>query len=311
MLGMIESTLGVMQRLAHLVIPRGGSPENYRRLVRAVQKRLVYDPRTSTVTVRRGEMAGARKYGPFCEADFPFALGKYEPEVTAAFHRYCCAGMTVFDIGANAGHHLLPLAKLCGASGRVIAFEPVPENVTCLLETLRLNHLENVTVHQLAISDREGVAELRFTGVFDGFACLTEGGHGHSEKKAMTAASIPVRTIDLDTFCRQRGISRVDLIKIDIEGAEMLALRGMSRILCAYRPVLILELWGSQHVEQGPKLLRELGNETRTLSAWQGLVGGEFAETANLLALPSRAPRHEPAGERAGKCHQQWRAGSR
>jgi FkbM family methyltransferase len=300
MIGMIHSALDAARRMAHSVVPPGSSPESYRRVVRALQKRLVYDARTHTVTVQRGELAGAKKYGPFCEADFPFALGKYEPEVTAAFRRYCRTGMTVFDIGANAGHHLLPLAKLCGASGHVHAFEPVPGNVSCLLETLRLNHLENVTVHPLAVSDHEGDAELRFAGVFDGFACLVEGGHGRSGQKTTPATSIAVKTVDLDTFCIRSAISRVDLIKMDIEGAEMLALRGMSRILRAHRPVLILELWGSDHVEQGPKLLREWGYETWRLSAWRGLVGKRFAETSNVLALPIPAQRQGPAGETRG-----------
>ena len=286
MIGIFHATLDAARRLAHCVVPHGSSPESYRRVVRALQKRLVYDPRTNTVTVKRGELAGAKKYGPFCEADFPFALEKYEPEVTAAFHRYCRAGMTVFDIGANAGHHLLPLAKLCGACGHVHAFEPVPENAACLLETLRLNRLENVTLHRLAVSDHEGEAELRCSGVFDGFACLAEGGHGRSERKSAAAASLSVKTTDLDTFCVRSGISRVGLIKMDIEGAEMLALRGMSRILRAHRPVLILEFWGSEHVAQGPKLLKEHGYATRTLSSWRGLVAGELAETSNVLGVP-------------------------
>jgi FkbM family methyltransferase len=288
MVGIFHAALGAMRRLAHCVVPPGSSPESYRRVVRALQKGLVYDPKTQTITVRKGELAGARKYGPFCEGDFEFALGKYEPEVAAAFRKYCHPGMTVFDVGANAGHHLLLLSKLCGESGHLHAFEPVPENVNCLSETLRLNQIGNVTLHVLALSDREGTAEFKFNGVFDGFACLAQGGHGRSAGPEMPGKSIQVGTIDLDTFCERSAISRVDLIKVDVEGAEMITLRGMTRTLRVHRPVLIIELWGAEHVAQGPGILADLGYETRTLNSWRGWVGGERAETCNVLALPKQ-----------------------
>ncbi len=283
---LLEYVLRILRRLAHVFVANGHSPEKYRRLVRIIEKRLVYDARTQTVTVRKGELAGARKYGPFCESDFAFALGRFEPQITAAFRQHVRPGMTVFDIGANAGHHTLLLAKLGGASGRVHAFEPVPESFACLEETIRLNRLENVRLHRMAVSDRAYEADLHSAGVFDGFACLAEGGHGRSESFAGARRSIRVSTTDLDSFCRAEGISRVDLIKMDIEGAEMLALAGMVRILAVHRPVLLLELWGSEHVEEAPKLLSRLGYETHTLSVWQGWVDGVFAHTANVMALP-------------------------
>lgn len=286
MLGLIESAMRKMQRLFHLAIPRGKSPASYRLCVRAMEKLLVYDRRTQTVTVRKGELRGAKKYGPFCEADFTFALGRLEPEIIAAFREHVRPGMTVFDIGANAGHHTLLLAKLCGVSGRVHAFEPVPETFRCLQKTILLNRFENVTLHQMAVSDRFGEAQFQTSGVFDNFACLAEGGHGRSEAPAGAKRTIPVSTTDLDSFCGAKGIARVDLIKMDIEGAEMLALVGMTRTLAIHRPVLLLELWGAEHVEEAPKLLSRLGYETHTLSVWEGWVDGVFARTANVMALP-------------------------
>lgn len=295
MVELLESLLRTLRRWAHVVLPHGRSPESYRRFVRAIYRRMVYDPKTQTVKVGKGELAGAVKYGPFCEGDFEFALGKYEPEVAAAFRQYCRSGMTVFDIGANAGHHLLLLSKLCGPEGHLHAFEPVPENVACLSETLRLNRLSNVTLHELAVSDGEGTAEFKFNGVFDGFGCLAQGGHGRSADRAVPRGSIRVQTIDLDTFCERFRISSVDLIKVDIEGAELLALRGMTRTLRAHLPVLIMELWGAEHVALGPGILAKLGYETRTLSSWRGWVGGDLVETRNVLAVPSRLSCPVPA----------------
>ncbi len=286
MLSLLEHVIRMLRRLLHIFVPYGSSPQSYRRFMEAVHKRLVYDAKTQTVTVKKGGLAGARKYGPFYDSDFDFALGRYESEITAAFFRHCRPGMTVFDIGAHAGYHTILLAKLCGASGHVHAFEPVPENVECLWETLRLNQLKNVRVHQLAISDREGEAEFRSSGVFDGFACLTRGGHGRCERLTTHSQILTVRTADLDTFCIKFGIVQVDLIKMDIEGAEMLALHGMSQILRRQHPVLVLELWGSEHLSEAPRFLERLGYETRMLSVWRGFIQGAFAETANVLALP-------------------------
>jgi len=293
----VEHSIGARWGVAHVFLPRGSSPEIYRRLIRSLHKRYVYDVLTQTVMVQEGELVGAKKYGPFCDADFEFALGRYEPEVAAALRQHCRPGMTVFDIGANAGHHMILLSRLCGASGHVHAFEPVPQNVACLHETLRLNSLRNVRVHPLAISDREGEAELKFSGIFDGFACLTRGGHGRSECQRAPRISITVRTSDLDTICSRFGIARVDLIKMDIEGAEMLALNGMTRILSVHRPVLILELWGTEHIAEAPKLLSRFGYETHTLSVWRGFVQGDFAETSNVLALPNPNPESVPIAD--------------
>jgi len=247
---------------------------------------LVYDPRLQIVTVRKGELVGAKKYGPFCDSDFDFALGKYEPEITAVFDRYCRPGMTAFDIGAHAGYHTIRLSKLCGPSGRVHAFEPVPENVECLRETLRLNRLRNVQVHELAVSDREGTAELITHGVFDGFACLKQGGHGRRERPTGDSRVLAVRTIDVDTFCPRFEIARVDLIKMDIEGAELLALQGMMRTLRRDCPILIVELWGTENLAEAPQLLSCLGYEVQILSVWRGLVQASSGETANVLAVP-------------------------
>lgn len=299
MLALLERAFRQLRRLVHLVLPHGSSPESYRRLMRALQKRFVYDARTQTVTVKRGELAGMKKCGPFSEADFEFVVGRYEPEVTAAFHLHCRPGMTVFDIGANAGHHTVLLSKLCGPSGHVHAFEPLPENAACLLETLRINNLRNVTVHQLAVAETEGEAEFRFSGVFDGFACLAQGGHGRPGGQA--TASISVRTMDLDAFCGKFAIPQVGLIKMDIEGAELLALRGMTRVLCRHRPVLIVELWGSEHIAAAPQFLGRFGYETQTLGVWRGLVQGAFAEISNVLAMPSAKPEaiHRPLNQGA------------
>jgi len=276
----------MLRQLFHALVPTGRRPEQYARFVQAIKKRLVFDPATQTVRVKKGPLAGMTKYGPFCESDFEFALGRYESEVTAAFHQYCRPGMTVFDIGGQAGYHTIQLSRLCGSSGHVHTFEPVAQSARCLLETLHIISLENVSVHQLAVCDREGEAEMRFSGVLDGFAYLTQGGHGQLWHEAKTSTLIRVQTTNLDRFCSKFRIPKVDLIKMDIEGAELLALSGMTRVLCTHRPVLILELWGPERIAAGSKFLRRFNYETRTLSTWRVPTQSGFTQVQNVLAVP-------------------------
>jgi FkbM family methyltransferase len=273
-----------LRYFAHLLFPKGTSPIFYRKLVSLVYRRLIYDSRTQTVIVRSGPLIGFKKYGPFKESDFDFALGQYEPEVVAELHQFCRPGMTVFDIGANAGYLTLLMSKLVGDSGHVHAFEPIPQNSECLLQTLQINRLRNVAVHQMAISAKAGRAQMNFVGVLDGFASLVDGGHDYY--RGQTVSTISVATISLDQFCNDMQIAEIDLIKMDIEGAELLALAGMSKILAIQRPVLIIEFWGARNIHEGIRLLGSQGYDVKVLSAWNGIVRGVKAEIQNILALP-------------------------
>ena len=276
--------LNVMRFIIHAFIPKGISPHCYRRMVRSIQKHLVYDSSTETVTVRQGLLEGMVKCGPFVESDFNFSLGQYEPYVMDALCQFCRPGMTVFDIGANAGYLTLLMSRLVGYSGHVHAFEPIPENFKYLSMTLQMNGIGNVTLHQLAISDQSGEAQMNYVGVFDGFATLTDGGHEYYKGKSTD--TISVKTVRLDQFCKYMGITEINLVKMDIEGAELRALAGMSQILAIRRPVVIIELWGAKNICQGMKLLGDQGYNIQVLSVWRGFVRGVKKEIQNIIGLP-------------------------
>lgn len=286
---LLDRLLGATRRVGHALVPPGRSPRLWRRAVRALKRAAVYDARDRTVTVQRGDLRGMRKYGPFCESDFAFVLGRFEPEVAAALRRHARPGMVAFDIGANAGHHTLLLAQLAGRKGQVHAFEPVPEDARCLEETVRLNALENVTVHPLAVANRTGSAEIAFAGPFDGAARLVDA----VARRAHLAAGrrvLRVPVVSLDEFCAREGLGRVDLVKMDVEGAERLALEGMQAVLARHRPVMVAELWSAESIAAVPAWLAARGYGVTELVRWRGVVGGEMVETANILALPVAAP---------------------
>jgi FkbM family methyltransferase len=144
--------------------------------------------------------------------------------------------MTVFDVGANIGQYALLSASRVGQAGRVHAFEPTPETCAELRRNIKLNGFGNVTVNEAAVSDSVGEASIFYreadnpggNTIFDAsFGC----------------PSAQISTLTLDSYVLERGISKVDLIKMDIEGAEVVAFKGARQLLSAKNaPLLVLEV---------------------------------------------------------------------
>ncbi len=157
---------------------------------------------------------------------FDTIKGGYAPEghVLSVFQRYVQPGQVVLDIGANIGFHTLPLGELVGPSGKVYAVEADLDNVVYLQTSLVENAAKNVTLFPVAASDGIGVIEtaesLNTNSVFSRLAS------GEGNKVAVT-----VRLDDIIS-------DKVDFIKIDIEGAELLACMGMERIIASGPKVL-------------------------------------------------------------------------
>jgi FkbM family methyltransferase len=137
--------------------------------------------------------------------------------------RICERGSTVFDFGANVGAVSIPLA----ARGcNVYAFEILPDNVKLLTKAAGKNPGIKLEVIHLAI--------------WHGHAVLRTAGHSAWGRIDATG-DIEVKAISLDDFVRDRCVSSVNAIKLDVEGSELPALKGMSRVLSEYKPDLIFE----------------------------------------------------------------------
>ncbi len=165
--------------------------------------------------------------------------GQYEPQETALLRRLLKPGMTFVDVGANWGYYTLLAAHLVGRGGRVISLEPDPRLFTTLSLNVERNRLGYVAVLPVAAADSPGT--LRLCG-FDpregnyGVSQLAVDGDGGDEAFAVEAR-------DLDGLLSELDASTVDVMKMDIEGAEALALRGLSRMLATGRiRRLLLEL---------------------------------------------------------------------
>jgi FkbM family methyltransferase len=132
--------------------------------------------------------------------------------------------MTVFDVGAHAGYFTLLFSRAVGPSGTVFAFEPDPSNLARLHRNLALNVSTNVRVIPSAVTDRKGKAQ---------FVANASMGHVSDEGK------LSVSTCRLDDF------PPPDLVKMDIEGSENLALSGAENILALHHAIFFIELHGT------------------------------------------------------------------
>jgi len=170
-------------------------------------------------------------------------------------------GNTVFDIGANQGYFTILFSDLVGPSGRVHAFEPVPSTFARLSEAVQVAGCDNVTMNQLALGEIEKTASIFVPGDDGGQAAFVRHQHGSWEKADVQECAVEVAR--LDDYAN--GVSRIDFIKCDVEGAELLVLEGGANVLQRCRPILFLENddrwmldfgWSSSNVLQ---LLQEIG----------------------------------------------------
>lgn len=157
--------------------------------------------------------------------------------------RYLQPGMTVIDIGAHVGLYTLLAARKVSPNGRVIAFEPSPRERTFLHLHLLMNRCPNVQVEPFALADQKGSMTLfiyNSTSLELGNTMLNSL-RRQAWELPCRAISVPVTT--LDAYLSERGIDRVDFVKIDTEGAEASILAGAKRFLTSrLRPLLMVEL---------------------------------------------------------------------
>jgi len=191
-----------------------------------------------TYTIRHGLATGMRRRG-----GLGFLPGQASDTAETDFLRQLpLEGKTVYDIGAFEGLVTLFFAS---KAKQVISWEPNPRNYGRAIVNVKLNHLNNVTILQRGISDVPGSIELVYDplmpGAGSGDAAIKDQ-IGGSVKSAQTT-SIAVRP--LDTEVEENSLPLPDMIKIDIEGMELNALKGMQRLLRERRPELYIEMHGA------------------------------------------------------------------
>jgi FkbM family methyltransferase len=168
--------------------------------------------------------------------------GRYEADEIAFVRRTLKAGDTAIDVGAHIGFFTMQMAATVGPSGHVYAFEPLDANADLLERSIAENHFENrVTFQRAAVGAASGTATLTFA-----VETLNSGGayllrDGTAPLAGNQKKQVPV--VALDALPLRRPIR---LIKMDVEGAEPLVVRGAERLLREDRPVILSELHPTQ-----------------------------------------------------------------
>ena len=213
--------------------------------------------------------------------------GDYERLVSAAIPHVDPDGV-IFDIGANIGYFSRLLAERSGFRGSLHLFEPLPHLASLCRETFAAPAVYRATVHEFALSDRDGEDEFLVAGNGNlGWNTLIL----ESATDDMTRVTVPVRTFDTAGL-----VARPCFIKIDVEGAEYRVLRGMAGSLARWtpKPVILCEVgWGRNHPQFDDQVavfddLRALGYTFRNLDGTEVRIR-DLAETTDILCLPTFA----------------------
>lgn len=241
-----------------------GSPRA-RQLVSALSA-----PLNAVVARRRGF-----HFGPYCDGftRLCYLFGWYERETVAACEARLRPGMTVLDIGAHLGYYTRFFAETVGPTGRVYAFEPHPETFALLRRNTAIHR--NVVTIEAAVTDR--------VGEVDFFEMSASGQHSVYPIAERRTGAVPrrrlrVHSTTVDAFLAERGDPPVDLIKMDIEGAEPRALAGMARTVARLPRLTLVVEWSPEALAAGstaaaalPQRLHALDFQTRPIGAADGV----------------------------------------
>lgn len=168
------------------------------------------------------------------DVDKRIYLYGFEEEVIKQFIKVTKKDDFIFDIGANIGIYSLIASKKIGGSGRVYAFEPAPVAYSSLKKNIELNNFNNIVVIQKGISDKSGEAIFNICDD-DAYNSL-----GETPMKGISRKEI-IEIESIDEFVKRNNILKVDIIKIDTEGAEFLILKGAEETLRIYKPKIFFE----------------------------------------------------------------------
>jgi len=222
----------------------------------------------------RGEEVGFEVGGLRLVAPRRFAShyieASYEPELTNWLQQHLAPGAVVIDAGAHIGYLSMVMAKFIGTGGRVYAVEPALENVDYLSRNVRANALHNVEILPVALGDQPALAAFNINSSSDSYGFFE-----HPNTATLFTRAVPVMSID--SLFSQTTLPRLDLIKIDVEGAELEVIAGLRATLERFPYVpLVVEWFPAVYSSRGldadalPEELGALGYSVSVLDAAGG-----------------------------------------
>lgn len=221
-----------------------------------------------------------------------YVCGSFEPNEFAFLDRVLKPGMVFVDVGANDGYYTLFAAQRLGPTGKVVAVEPSTRERANLKRNIARNGLGNVSVIPVALGAACGTAELHL-------AQSAHSGHntlGRFANDGVQAESVEqVKIRRLDDVAHDMALDRIDVMKIDVEGAEANVIAGGYEVLARTRPVILLEISDKALRGQGSNAqqliatLRGLGYEIGVFSPSTGgieLLSDGRDLSLNVVAIP-------------------------
>jgi len=184
-------------------------------------------------------------------------------------------GNVVIEVGANVGSYTLLLSRIVGTKGRVHAFEPIVKNYEKLLETVRREGRSNVLCVKKAVGQTPGNVDMKSPVRDLQQSSLVSHCHGSWADGNVLSESVQLTTID--EYARENELGRLDLLKVDTEGAELLVLKGARTTIEKYSPIL--------HIEVDPNWLADFDFTTKDLVLFLGELGYQQCYAVDRSAL--------------------------
>lgn len=171
-----------------------------------------------------------------------YLLGGFEPRTLKLYSTIVKEGDTVIDIGANIGSHTLPLARLVGERGKVIAFEPTRYAIGKLKENILLNNdlKDRISVHQTMLV--AGSHEPLESEIYSSWPLFEHGKELHNEHRGQLMDTDGAIAVSLDDTLQRMDLHKIDFIKLDVDGHEYSVLTGSMHTLKENKPVILMEL---------------------------------------------------------------------
>jgi len=166
-----------------------------------------------------------------------FVNNSYEDENRILWEAVVKRDMMVFDIGSNWGLFTISGSRLTGENGKVYSFEPNPSEREKLTQNVLLNKINNITIFPIAVSDKNGMQHFYLPP-------SGKGAYSSIERPniAESCTEIKVVTTTIDSFLTSNEIKRIDTMKIDVEGAELLVLKGAEKAIESFKPFILMEV---------------------------------------------------------------------
>jgi FkbM family methyltransferase len=192
-------------------------------------------------------------------------FNSHEPVSTKIISSKLKKGMTCLDVGANIGYYVLLESKCIGSQGKIIALEPSPINFECLKKNLISLNIGNVQAYNIAAGEKDGITNfLIYEGAGNSCMVIPE---GEKPKWPGDIITVPIKRID--SFLEGEGITKIDFLRMDVEGYENKVIEGLQNTIRKSKPIIHLEL--HLHIvgkDNTSKMLKNLKNEGYEISAY-------------------------------------------